>query len=157
MDFATGARTRIHDSFDAHRLLHWAGEEGRQLPLKRAMLRACFGQGADVADAGTLAGLAMQAGLPRERAAAILASDAFADAVRAEEQVFLRAGIRSVPAIIVDRQYLVCGGQPVAVFEDVLRQVAARKRIWLQDRRAPARTAPAQATARGGAWPRLGA
>lgn len=128
MDFATGARTRIHDSFDAHRLLHWAGEEGRQLPLKRAMLRACFGRGADVADAGTLAGLAVQAGLPRERAAATLASDAFADAVYAEEQVFLRAGIRSVPAIILDRQYLGSSRQPVAVFDDVPQQMAARKR-----------------------------
>ncbi|MFZ5657004.1 MAG: DsbA family oxidoreductase [Pseudomonadota bacterium] len=128
VDFAAGARSRIHNTFDAHRLLHWAGEEGRQLALKRAMLRAYFGEGADVSDAGTLVRLATQAGLPGERAAAILASDDFADAVRAEEQAFLRAGIRSVPAIIFDRQYLVSGGQPVAVFEDVLRQVAARKR-----------------------------
>jgi len=127
VDFAIGARTRIYNTFDAHRLLHWAGVQGRQLPLKHALLRAYFTDGEDVSDHATLARIATQAGLPAERAAAILASDEFADDVRAEEQTFLRAGISSVPAIIFDQQYLVSGGQPVEVFERALREIAGKR------------------------------
>jgi predicted DsbA family dithiol-disulfide isomerase len=128
VDFAIGARTRTYNTFDAHRLLHWAAEEGRQLPLKHALLRAYFTDGEDVSDAATLARLAAEAGLPADRAAAILDTDEYADAVRADEQAFLRAGISSVPAIIFDREYLVSGGQPVDVFENVLRQIASGRR-----------------------------
>ena len=128
VDFAMGARSRIYNTFDAHRLLHWAAQEGRQLPLKRALLRAYFTDGEDVSDRDVLVRIATGVGLSGERAAAILASDEFTDEVRAEEQAFIRAGISSVPAIIFERQYLVSGGQPVEVFENVLRQVASQKR-----------------------------
>ncbi|WP_133499089.1 DsbA family oxidoreductase [Cognatilysobacter terrigena] len=127
-DFAMGARTRTYNTFDAHRLLHWAAEEGRQLPLKHALLRAYFTDGEDVSDHATLVPLAASVGLPAERASEILASDAFVDEVRADEQTFLRAGINSVPAIILDREYLISGGQPVEVFEQALRQVAGQRR-----------------------------
>jgi predicted DsbA family dithiol-disulfide isomerase len=128
VDFRTGARARIYNTFDAHRLLHWAGTERRQLALKRVLLRAYFTDGEDVSDHAVLARLAAEAGLQAGRAAAILASDEYADAVRADEQAFTGAGISSVPAVIFDRQYLVSGGQPVEVFEQVLRQVAAERR-----------------------------
>ena len=128
VDFAMGARSRIYNTFDAHRLLHWAAQEGRQLPLKRALLHAYFTDGEDVSDRDVLARIARGVGLSGERAAAILASGEFAEDVRADEQGFLRAGISSVPAIIFERQYLVSGGQPVDVFESVLRQVASQKR-----------------------------
>ena len=128
VDFAMGARSRIYNTFDAHRLLHWAAQEGRQLPLKRALLQAYFTDGEDVSDRDALVRIARGVGLSGERAAAILASGEFAEDVRADEQGFLRAGISSVPAIIFERQYLVSGGQPVDVFESVLRQVASQKR-----------------------------
>ena len=128
VDFAMGARSRIYNTFDAHRLLHWAAQEGRQLPLKRALLHAYFTDGEDVCARDVLARIARGVGLSGERAAAILASGEFAEDVRADEQGFLRAGISSVPAIIFERQYLVSGGQPVDVFESVLRQVASQKR-----------------------------
>jgi predicted DsbA family dithiol-disulfide isomerase len=128
VDFAMGARSRIYNTFDAHRLLHWAADEGRQLPLKHALLRAYFTDGEDVSDAATLTRIAASVGLPAERAAAILASGQYADEVRADEQQFLRAGINSVPAIIFDREYLVSGGQPVEVFEGALRQIASGRR-----------------------------
>ena len=127
-DFAAGARSRIYNTFDAHRLLHWAAGEGRALSLKHALLRAYFTEGENVSDPATLARLAGAVGLSPERASAILASDAYADDVRADEAAFLRAGIRSVPAIIFDREYLVSGGQPVEVFENVLRQIARERR-----------------------------
>ncbi|HEY4555548.1 MAG TPA: DsbA family oxidoreductase [Lysobacter sp.] len=126
--FAQGARSRIYNTFDAHRLLHWAGLEGRQRPLKQALLRAYFTDGEDVSDRATLARIATAVGLPAERAMQVLSSDAYADAVRADEQAFQRAGINAVPAVVLDRQYLVSGGQPVEVFERALREVAAAKR-----------------------------
>lgn len=123
VDFAIGARTRTYNTFDAHRLLHWAALESRALELKRILLRAYFTDGEDVSDRTVLARLAGEAGLPEARAAAVLASGEFGDEVRADEQAILRAGIHGVPAVILDRQYLVSGGQPVDVFESALQQV----------------------------------
>lgn len=126
--FGQGARSRIYNTFDAHRLLHWAATEGRQRQLKHALLRAYFSDGENVSDHATLVRIASGAGLPAERAAAILASGEYADEVRADEQKFQRAGINAVPATIFERQHLVSGGQPVEVFERVLREIAAARR-----------------------------
>lgn len=120
-----GTRTRTWNTFDAHRLLHWAGIEGGQLALKRALLRAYFTQGDDVSDHATLARIAGEAGLDAARAAEILASDDFTADVRAEQALFTRSGISSVPAIIIERTHLISGGQPVEVFERALREIAA--------------------------------
>lgn len=132
--FRDGARSRIYNTFDAHRLLHWAGVEGRQVELKHALLQAYFTRGEDVSDPATLARIAQSAGLPAERAAEILASDDYAEAVRADERMFQQAGISAVPAIIFERRHLVSGGQPVEVFERVLRELAAAKRGTQPDR-----------------------
>ena len=121
-------RRRIHNTFDAHRLLHWAGEEGRQRELKHALLRAYFTEGRDVSDHDTLAGVAGEAGLPVGRARAILASDTYASEVRTIEQFFQQQGIQAVPAVIIERRHLISGGQPVELFEQALRQIAAAKR-----------------------------
>ena len=125
--FDTNARSRIYNTFDAHRLLHWAGPEGRQGELKQALLRAYFSEGRNVSDKETLVEIAVGAGLDAQRARAILASGEFAEEVRADEQYWLRAGISGVPAIIIDRKHLISGGQPVEVFEQALRQIAAGK------------------------------
>lgn len=123
-------RARIYNTFDAHRLLHWAeGEgEGRQRALKHALLRAYFSEGRDVSDRDTLVDIATGAGLPGGRAREILESDAFAEEVRIGEQFFQSHGIRAVPAIIIERKHLVSGGQPPEVFEQALRQIAAEQR-----------------------------
>lgn len=123
--FAKGGRSRIVNTFDAHRLLHWAGIEGRQTALKHALLRACFTDDADVSDHDTLATIAGSVGLTEDRARQILADDTYAADVRAAEQTFQRAGINAVPAVIINQQHLISGGQPVEVFERALREVAA--------------------------------
>lgn len=120
-------RRRIYNTFDAHRLLHWAGLEGRQRALKHALLRAYFSEGRDVSDHDTLVDIAAHAGLSPQRARAILASGEYADDVRALEQYFLQHGIQAVPAVIFEGRHLVSGGQPVEVFEGALRQIAAAK------------------------------
>jgi len=121
-------RRRTYNTFDAHRLLHWAELEGRQRELKHALLRAYFTEGRDVSDHGTLVDVAAGVSLPADRAREILASDAYADDVRTVEQFFLQHGIQAVPAVIIERRHLVSGGQPPEVFEQALRQIAAVKR-----------------------------
>ena len=123
--FAKGGRSRIVNTFDAHRLLHWAGIEGRQAALKHALLRACFTDDRDVSDHDTLSTIASSVGLPEDRAREILASDTYAADVRAAEQMFQRSGINAVPAVIINQKHLISGGQPVEVFERALREVAA--------------------------------
>ncbi|WP_027994659.1 DsbA family oxidoreductase [Simplicispira psychrophila] len=119
-------RSRVWNTFDAHRLLHWAELEGpaQQLALKQALLKAYLTDGKNPSDPVLLVQLAGAAGLSTDRAREILASDTYADATHAREQEFLDAGIHSVPAIILNRQHLISGGQPVQVFERALRQVA---------------------------------
>jgi predicted DsbA family dithiol-disulfide isomerase len=117
-------RTRIYNTFDAHRLLHWAGLAGKQLELKRALFAAYFTDGADPSDHAVLASIAAQVGLDPARTAEILASDQYAAEVRAREEFYRGHGINAVPAVIVNDQHLIEGGQPVTVFERVLRELA---------------------------------
>lgn len=123
--FAHQDTRRIYNTFDAHRLLHWAEASGRQHALKRALLAAYFTDGQDVGDHDVLAQVATSVGLDGDEARTVLAGDRYSAEVRAQEQFFQRAGIHSVPAIIINRQHLISGGQPPEVFEQALRQVAA--------------------------------
>lgn len=123
--FNMDRRSRVYNTFDAHRLLHWAELEGRQLALKQVLLRAYFTDGEDVSAHATLLRLAGEVGLDVERARAILAGDEFADEVRTQEAFFQSRGIRSVPAVIINGQHLISGGQPPETFEQALRQIAA--------------------------------
>ena len=126
-DFDFNARSRTWNTFDAHRLLHWAEGEGRQPALKRALLVANFSEGRNISDRDTLVGIAAGVGLDAVRARQILDSDEFADEVRAAEQFFIQAGISSVPAVVIERKHLISGGQPPEVFERALREIAAAK------------------------------
>ena len=126
--FTPGARKRIYNTFDAHRLLHWAAETGglgAQYRLKRALLQAYFVDGLDPSDPTVLRAAVVAAGLDGEQAAAITAGGEYAEAVRAQEQYYLDQGIHSVPSVIINGRYLVQGGQPAEVFEQALRQIAA--------------------------------
>jgi len=123
LGFHFGERGRTYNTFDAHRLLHWAGLEGVQLALKTALLKAYHGDAEDVSNHAVLVRLAEQVGLDGERARAILASDTYAAEVREREQFYQAQGISSVPAVILNDRYLISGGQPPEVFEQALRQV----------------------------------
>ncbi|HTI97140.1 MAG TPA: DsbA family oxidoreductase [Rudaea sp.] len=120
--------SRIYNTFDAHRLLHWAGLENRDraLALKQALLRAYFTDGKNVSERGILVGIAEDAGLHADAARRVLESGQYTDEVRAQERQFQQAGIDSVPATIVNGEYLISGGQPPEVFERALREIAAK-------------------------------
>jgi len=126
--FDFNARSRSWNTFDAHRLLHWAEGEGGQRELKHALLRANFSDGRNVSDRDTLVAIAAGAGLDAQRARAVLDSGEFADEVRATEQFFQQLGISGVPAVIIERKHLISGGQPPEVFERALREIAATQR-----------------------------
>jgi len=123
--FALDKRSRIYNTFDAHRLLHWAEEEGRQLALKHALFKAYFTDGENPGAHEVLIRLAGEVGLDPARAKQILESDAYAEDVRKLERRYLDHGINAVPAVIVNERHLIQGGQPADVFEQALRQIAA--------------------------------
>ena len=124
-EFRMVRRSRTWNTFDAHRLLHWAGIEGKQLALKRALLSAYFSEGENPSDHAVLLRLAGQVGLDVAAARAVLVGDTFADAVRQRIDHYARLGIRSVPAFIIDERHLIEGGQLPEMFEQALRQLAA--------------------------------
>lgn len=123
--FTFGPRTYVYNTFDAHRLLHWAGIKGKQLPLKLALLQAYHSQGKDPSNHDVLVEAAQAVGLDAAEASEVLRSGDYTQDVRAEEQQFQELGIHSVPSIIFNRRHLVTGGQPVEAFEQVIQQVLA--------------------------------
>lgn len=117
--------SRIYNTFDAHRLLHWAGTLGRQRELKHSLFRANFTDGANVSDHGVLVNAAVAAGLDGREAREILASGRYAEEIREAERDWIARGIRSVPAIVINSKWLISGGQPATAFEQALRGIAA--------------------------------
>ena len=124
--FSPEGRPRIYNTFDAHRLLHWAELESvpKQVALKKLLLKAYFTDSQNPSDPEVLVQRAAEAGLDPARAREILESDAYAAETRERERMYTDAGIHSVPAIIINNQHLISGGQPVEVFERALRQIA---------------------------------
>jgi predicted DsbA family dithiol-disulfide isomerase len=123
--FDMSKRNRIVNTFDAHRLLHWAALEGRQPELKQALLAAYFTHGRDVSSRDVLVDVAAQVGLDAATARQVLDEGRYARDVRAQEQFYQSQGIRAVPSVIVNDRYLIQGGQPAEVFEETLRKIAA--------------------------------
>jgi predicted DsbA family dithiol-disulfide isomerase len=127
-EFRMDKRSRIYNTFDAHRLLHWAGlqpDAKLQLELKRALFTAYFTDGLDPSDTEVLVHAAAEAGLDPEAAREVLATGEYADEVREREAFYQSQGIRAVPSVIVNRRHLLQGGQPPEVYAQALRQIAA--------------------------------
>jgi len=126
--FRFGERKHVWNTFDAHRLLQWAGAEGppgSQHALKKALLQAYHGEGRNPAAHDVLLELALAVGLDAERAAAVLAGTEFIGAVREAERFWQQAGINAVPAVVINKRHLISGGQPPEVFAQALRKIAA--------------------------------
>ena len=122
--FDMDKRGRIYNTFDAHRLLHWAEGQGSQKALKEKLFEAYFTKGENPGAIDVLLRVAGEVGLDQDAARQVLASNAYADEVRQAEYYWQRAGIRSVPAIVVNERHLISGGQPPEVFEQALRKIA---------------------------------
>ena len=126
-DMRMGPDSRIWNTFDAHRLLHWAHETApeKQEALKRALFTAHFTDNRNITDARVLTEAAEAAGLDRAEAGEVLASGRYATEVRGAEDLWRARGITSVPAVVIEGKYLISGGQPAAAFEEALRKIAA--------------------------------
>jgi predicted DsbA family dithiol-disulfide isomerase len=120
--FQMGPDSRMVNTFDAHRLLHWAGESGHQTALKLALFAAHFSDGEDVSDHRVLAERAEAVGLNRQRAESLLASDLYADDVRAVEAQWQDRFISGVPAFIFNGKYMVPGAQDSDVFVNIIEK-----------------------------------
>ncbi|GAC1573974.1 MAG: DsbA family oxidoreductase [Sphingomicrobium sp.] len=124
-DMNGSPESRIYNTLDAHRLLHWAQLHGKQAALKEALFTAYFTDQRDPSDHQVLVDVAASVGLDRSEAQTILSSDRFTSDVRAAEQLWLERGVHAVPAIVIDGQYQITGGQPPELFEKALRKIAA--------------------------------
>jgi predicted DsbA family dithiol-disulfide isomerase len=123
-EFNQNEGSRIYNTFDAHRLLHWAQGTGMQQALKHALFKANFTDNADVADHEVLVAAAAKAGLDASEAREVLTSARFAQEVREAEKQWMSRGIQAVPAIIINGQWLISGGQSPETFERTLRQIS---------------------------------
>lgn len=126
--FNPNGRSRIVNTFNAHRLLCWAGTLGsaQQLALKQALLEACHSRDERVDHDDVLLAVVERAGLDAHRAQQVLASDEFAHEVRTAERQWREAGIHAVPAVVIERGHLISGAQEPETFEQALRQLAER-------------------------------
>ena len=126
--FAAEGRGRIYNTFHAHRLLHWAGEEhpDRQLALKLALLEACHRDRQAMDDPGVLLACVREAGLDEASAQLVLTEGRYGDEVREQEAMYTSAGIQAVPALVVNNRHLISGGQPVENYVKVLKQIASQ-------------------------------
>ncbi|MBV9947751.1 MAG: DsbA family oxidoreductase [Myxococcales bacterium] len=111
---------RPGNTFDAHRLVHLAATRGRQDAMKERLLFAYFSEGQSVADPETLARLGAEVGLDADDVRRTLSSDAYAQAVRAEERRASELGIGGVPFFVFADRYALSGAQPAEVFEEAL-------------------------------------
>jgi len=126
--FHPTGRGRVFNTFDAHRLLHWAeveGQAGDQTKLKKTLLLAYQGRGEVIESHDVLLDVVQEVGMDVSSAKAVLDSQTYAQEVREKENFYTSAGIHSVPAVIINDKHLISGGQPAEVFANALRQIAA--------------------------------
>ena len=119
-EFSYGDNMRMVNTFDAHRLLHWAGETGKQTALKLALFKAHFTDGKNVNDHETLISVAASVGLDEKRARDLLSTNLFAEEVRATEAEWQDRFITGVPAFIFNKKFMVPGAQEADVFANII-------------------------------------
>ncbi len=118
---------RIHNTFRAHQLLHWAGEQGKQTELELALFESYFSREENVNEPEMLVAAAGRAGLDEVQAGAILNDGRYVDTVREEQRFWLSKGIHAVPSFILDQRYLIPGAQDPEVFVTALRRLLEEK------------------------------
>ncbi len=126
LEIAWDKITRIPNTLGAHRLIHWAGIEGRQTPVAVALFRAYWREGRDIGDGGVLADLAAEAGMDRAMVAALLAGDADRAEVAARDAHARARGVTGVPTFVVAQAHAVAGAQPVALWQSVIDELSGK-------------------------------
>jgi predicted DsbA family dithiol-disulfide isomerase len=117
---------RMPNTLNAHRLIHWAGLEGRQTAVVSAIMRAYWREGRDIGNAAVLADIAAAAGMDRAVTARLLASDADADDIRARDSDARAKGVSAVPTFLIAQHYVVSGAQPPEVWSRVIEELVEK-------------------------------
>lgn len=125
LDIAFDKATRMPNTLNAHRLVHWAGLEARQGAVVSALFDAYWQKGLDIGDAEVLADIAADAGMDRDVVMRLLASDADADAISDRAAHSRSRGVQGVPTFIVAERHAVSGAQPVDVWLSVIDELSA--------------------------------
>lgn len=114
---------RTPNTINAHRLIHWAGVEGRQNEVVAALFVANFQEGKDISDPAVLADIAESAGMDRAVVERLLASDADIAETRAADETAREMGVRGVPTFLIDGQYVVTGARETAFWVDLIDEI----------------------------------
>ena len=114
---------RIPNTLNAHRLIHWAGIEGRQTAIVSALFDGYWLAGRDIGDVTVLADLAAQAGMDHAATLRLLQSDADRDDIIARDQDARQKGITAVPTFLIAQQYVVSGAQPPEAWAEVIAEL----------------------------------
>jgi predicted DsbA family dithiol-disulfide isomerase len=120
---------RIPNTLDAHRLIHWAGLEGRQTFVVSALFRAYWKEGRDIGNRAVLADIAAASGMDRAVTDRLLASDADADDIRARDEDARKKGVTAVPTFLVAQRYVVSGAQPSEVWHKVIAEIRDQAKV----------------------------
>ena len=118
---------RQPNTLDAHRLIHWAGIEGRQMAVVSALFSAYWTGGRDIGDHKVLADIAEACGMDRAATLRLLASDADADDIRARDADARAKGVNAVPTFLIAQQYVVSGAQPPELWAQVIEDLKGRE------------------------------
>jgi len=127
LDFRGARERRAHNTFDAHRVLAWAAEQGRATALNLALFDAFFGRAQNPSAPAVLRAAAERAGLDGDAAEAVAVSERYGDSVRSAERHFTEAGVHAVPGFVLERRYLLSGARPHEQLAEALRHVAQQK------------------------------
>ncbi len=117
---------RIPNTLNAHRLIHWAGLEGRQTLMVSALMRSYWVEGRDIGDLTVLADVAAQAGMDRGVVERLLASDADLDLIRKRERHARERGVNAVPTFLIDNKYVLSGAQPPDLWAKAIAEMTAK-------------------------------
>lgn len=119
---------RTPNTLDAHRLIHWAGIEGRQTPTVVALFRAYFTEGRDIGDADTLTGIARGVGLDADMIATLLAGEADAADIAARDAHARARGVTGVPCFVIANSHVLTGAQPTETWLSIIDDIADQLR-----------------------------
>ena len=123
LDIDFSAIGRVPNTLDAHRLIHWAGIEDRQMPVAMALFRAYFDDGRDIGDKEVLADIADSVGMDAGVVMKLLKSDADIKDIRKKDRQFREMGISGVPTFIVAGKHAVPGCQPTDLWIKVIDEI----------------------------------
>lgn len=127
LNFSRMQERYTRNTFDAHRLVKWAADQGRSTEMKKSLFEAYFGRAGDIADTDVLIGCVESIGLDGAAAKSMLESDDYADAVREDEARWQQAGITAVPAFVVNQQYLISGAQEPETLVQAFREIVSKE------------------------------